>query len=177
MPRAVRVLGAGETPSPINDTLIIDSDARRGLQPSVISNSGAAIELDLPPPISLRTDDVVVLDTGELLSVVAAPEQLFEVRANFDVLARIAWALGDRHVPVQILPNRIRLRADAALHPLIAALGGKIAAIETPFEPESGAYDVGGGHHDDHRDHGQHDHSDGHGHHSHGHVHAAERKR
>ncbi|MGZ5827907.1 MAG: hypothetical protein ACXWJW_05170 [Xanthobacteraceae bacterium] len=78
---------------------------------------------------------------------------------------------------MQILPNRIRLRADAALHPLIAALGGKIAAIETPFEPESGAYDVGGGHHDDHRDHGQHDHSDGHGHHSHGHVHAAERKR
>jgi len=176
MPRAVRVLGASEARGPICDTLIIDSNARRGLRPNVVSNSGMTIEFDLPPPILLHTDDVLVIDTGELISVVAAPEQLFEVRANFDVLARVAWALGDRHVPVQFLPNRLRLHSNDALHALIGGLGGKVTPIEAPFEPEGGAYEIGSNEpHDRHPHH--HDHSHRHLHNSHGHVHGSERKR
>jgi urease accessory protein len=161
-------LRSGEPHEKISDTLILTSDQRRAQRAHVVSARGAAIDLDLPEPTALRTDDVLVLDTGERVDVVAAPEQLIEVRGEHAVLARIAWALGDRHVPAQFLPNRIRLRADPALTTLIAAIGGKVTAIEAPFEPEGGAY--AGRAHDQHRhDHDHHDYDHRHGHaHKHG---------
>jgi urease accessory protein len=107
---------------------------------------------------------------------VAQAEALIEVRADVAVLARLAWMLGDRHVPVEVLPNRIRLRRDPALEPLLTAAGGKVAMIEAPFEPEGGAYaasaHAAADHH--HHDHGDHDHAhDG----DHGHAHRHDRAR
>src|SRR5262249_36813552 len=102
--------------------------------------------------------------------IVAAPEALIEVRADLATLARIAWALGDRHVPVEFFTARLRLRHDEALTALITSLGGKIVAIEAPFEPEGGAY-AGGHHVHDHAHDDHHDHDHGHGHHSHDHKH------
>jgi urease accessory protein len=168
--RAIRVLGVDEPREPIHDTLILGYDERRGQRASVVSNRGVRVDIDLPAPAKLRTDDVLALDTGELVGVVAAAESLFEVRAEFATLARIAWALGDRHVPAQILPNRIRLRAEPALRFIVVALGGKVAAIEAPFDPEGGAYAVTPDGHDDHR---HHDHTEhGGDHHRHAHEHA-----
>jgi urease accessory protein len=168
-PRAIRLLRVGEPREKISDTLILTSAQRRVQRASVVSTRGAAIDLDLPEPVALRTDDVLVLDNGKLIDVVAAPEPLIEARGEHAVLARIAWALGDRHVLAQFLPNRIRLRADPALATLIANIGGKVTAIEAPFEPEGGAY-AGHGHHDhaghDHHDH-DHDHSHAHKHSGH----------
>jgi len=168
-PRAIRLLQAGEPHAKIHDTLILKSDERRTHRVRVTSARGIAIELDLPEPTALHTDDVLLLDNGELIDVVAAPELLLEVRGEHSVLARVAWALGDRHVPAQFLPNRIRLRDDPALKPLIAAIGGKMAAIEAPFEPEGGAYEAAQQHGHQHHDHGHHHH--GHDHHHHGHDH------
>jgi urease accessory protein len=114
----------------------------------------------------LRTDDLLVLNDGNLVEVVAAPEPLIEARAaGIAALARLAWHLGDRHVPVQVLPNRIRARRDGAIEGLLASLGAKVAAIEAPFEPEGGAYarheESACDHHDHHHDH---DHGHAHGH-------------
>jgi len=118
---------------------------------------------------AVRTDDLLLLENGALVEVVAAPEPLVEARAaDLAGLARLAWHLGDRHIPVQVLPNRVRARRDAALEALLKSLGAKVTLIEAPFEPEGGAYssshDHGHAHHD-------HDHAHDHHGHSHGHHH------
>src|SRR5262249_21662480 len=104
-------------------------------------------------------------DDGNLIEVVAEPEPLIEARAkDLTALARLAWHLGDRHVPVQLFANRLRVRRDAAIEALLARLGAKIVAIEAPFDPEGGAYIAAAhGHHhghDHHHDHHGHDHHD-----------------
>jgi urease accessory protein len=174
-PRAIRLLRACEPHAKISDTLILTGGERRAHRGPVVSARGVAIEFDLPEPASLRTDDVLALDNGGFVDVVAAPEPLIEVRGDHPMLARIAWALGDRHVPAQFLPNRIRLHEDADMLALIVKIGGKVTAIEAPFEPEGGAY-VGHVH-----DHGAHDHADhvhrDHDHHDHAHGHAHKHKR
>ena len=171
MPRASSCIAAGHRHDrPVVDTVILDY-VQRGLQNATVTGvKGTVIEIGLHQPGRLRTDDLLVLDDGNLVEVVAAPEPLIEARAaDVAALARLAWHLGDRHVPVQVLPNRIRARRDNAIEALLASLGAKVAAIEAPFEPEGGAYarpdDSACDHHD-------HDHGHGHGHgHTHEHDH------
>jgi urease accessory protein len=169
MSRATRVLTATERQSrPLADTVILDYAQRSAQKITVTGVKGSAIEIDLHAPARLRTDDLLLLDDGGLVEVVAASEPLIEARAG-DIagLSRLAWHLGDRHVPVQVLPNRIRARRDAAIEALLASLGAKVMLIEAPFDPEGGAYAASHGH--DHR----HDHGHSHNHHaySHGHNH------
>ena len=95
----------------------------------------------LPEPVMLRMGDAFELDDGSFVDIVVEPEPLIEVRGNdLTHLARLAWHLGDRHVPVQILANRLRLRRDGALEAMLAALGARLTPIEAPFDPEGGAY-------------------------------------
>ena len=167
MSRATSVLAATHRHDrPVVDTVILDSTQRSAQKVTVASVKGGTIEIDLRQPTRLRTDDLLVLEDGGLVEVVAASEPLIEARAA-DVagLSRLAWHLGDRHVPVQVLPNRIRARRDAAVEALLAALGAKVAIIEAPFEPEGGAYASSHGRSHDH-DHGHdHGHARGHKHH------------
>jgi urease accessory protein len=168
MPRVTRVLGHGERRGAAIDTLILNAEQRRDARGTATGLRGTRVELDLPPGTILRHDDVVELDTGEMVEIVAEAEPLHEIRADIATLARIAWTLGDRHIPVQILPSRIRFRRDAADERLTASLGTTVLAIEAPFEPEGGAYAV------DHAGHAHahdHDHDHDHHHHEHGHAH------
>jgi urease accessory protein len=160
MPRAIRVLSpADRHDRPVVDTVILDYAQRSAQKTAVTGVKGGTIEIDLHEPARLRTDDLLVLDDGGLVEVVAAPELLIEARAeDVGALSRLAWHLGDRHVPVQVLPNRIRTRRNAAIEALLASLGAKVTAIEAPFEPEGGAYkshvhDHGHSHRHHHHDH------------------------
>lgn len=172
MPRATSVItAAGRQDRPVIDTVILDYAQRSAQKITVTGVKGGVIEIDLRQPARLRTDDLLVLDDRGLVEVVAAPEPLVETRAG-DVagLSRLAWHLGDRHMPVQLLPNRIRARRDAAIEALLQSLGAKVTTIEAPFEPEGGAYESSPRHdhaHDhDHGDaHDRHGHAHGHGHH------------
>lgn len=175
MPCAVKVLAPGAAAAPAIDTLILTSDDRRNPRASVTGSKGTRVEFDFKDAIALRTDDRLLLDSGDVVEVVAAPEALIEVRADLATLARISWALGDRHVPVEFFTARLRLKRDDTLTALVTSLGGKITAIEAPFEPEGGAYAAGHAH-DHHHDHAHHDdhdhgHDHSHGHHHHGHKH------
>jgi urease accessory protein len=67
-------------------------------------------------------------------------------------VVRIAWHLGNRHLPVQLLGDRIRIRADHVIREMVERLGGHIDAIEAPFDPEPGAYAGGQHHHHGHDD-------------------------
>lgn len=187
MPRATSVIAASHRHDrPVADTVILDYATRSAGEGAVTSVMGRIIEIDLHGSVRLRTDDLLVLDDGALVEVVAAPEPLIEARAaDVAVLARLAWHLGDRHIAVQLLPNRIRARRDEAVETLLAALGAKVTLIDAPFEPEGGAYapaplpdhdhvhDAHCGHdhgHDHAHDHG-HDHHHDHAHSHHGHKH------
>jgi urease accessory protein len=165
MPRAIRVLSPAERGSrPLADTVILDYSQRSGQKLTVSGVKGSRFEIDLPQAARLRTDDLLLLDDGSLVEVLAAPEPLIEARAaDLAELARLAWHLGDRHVPAQLFANRIRVRAELTVEELLKSLGARIAHIEAPFEPEGGAYELSHGHGH------AHDHDHGHGHHHHDH--------
>jgi urease accessory protein len=176
MPRATGVIAASHRHDrDIVDTVILDHAQRSASKLSVATAKGGTIEIDLHGAVRLHTDDLLVLEDGTLVEVVAAPEPLIEVRAaDVAALARLAWHLGDRHIPVQLLPNRIRAQRDSAVEALLASLGVKVTPIDAPFEPESGAYAPmqARGHADHHgHDHAHcsHDHSHDHAH-DHGHA-------
>ena len=183
MPRASRVLHAAERrDTPVADTLILSHAQRQAQKGFLFGVKGTCVELDFAEPVRLRTDDALVLEDGGLVEIVAEPEPLIEARAgDLPALARLAWHLGERHVPIQVLERRLRLKRDPAIEALLQSLGAKVVAIEAPFEPEGGAYAAPAGdhHHHDHghgHDHHHHDHHDRDDHH-HGHDHSHDHKR
>lgn len=155
-----------------SDAVILDYRQRSAATGTVTSVNGVMINIALRGQVRLATDDLLLLDDGALVEVVAAPEQLLEVRAaDVAVLARIAWHLGDRHIQVELLPNRIRTRCDPAIEALLTSFGARVTVIKAPFQPEGGAYAALPVHGHDRHDH-PHDHTHDHSNdHAHGHVH------
>lgn len=171
MPRVTTVLAAGSYDAAgVADSVILNRAQRQAAHGTFTAVSGASIELDLRSPAMLRMGDALVLEDGRLVEVVAEAEPLLEVReADVGRLARLAWQLGDRHIPLQILPKRVRMSRDPTAEALLRRLGATPVAIEAPFEPEGGAYRVAAHphRHDDHDHAHHHDHDHDHGHHHH----------
>jgi urease accessory protein len=175
MRRVVRVIAAGGNNSaPRIDSIILGGDQRRVQAVHLTGVNGTLIGLMLPEPVLLRMGDALELDDGTLVDVVVEPEALTEIRGDdLTHLARLAWHLGDRHVPVQVLSNRLRMRRDAALEAMLGQLGARLTAIDAPFDPEGGAYAAQAAHAHGDAHHGHAHHAHGHHHdHAHGHDHA-----
>jgi urease accessory protein len=146
--------------------------------------SGEEIGIDLPPGTLMRHGDRLRLADGRVVAVEAAPERLMEVRAADAVgLARIAYHVGNRHVPLQLGAGWLRLLPDHVLRAMIERLGGRVAEVEDGFQPESGAYGHSHVHHQhDDQGHGgrihafdvRHDPDRGHRHEGGGHEHPRE---
>jgi urease accessory protein len=170
MPRATRVLPAAERDGGrVTDTLILPFAQRQAQQGFLFGVNGTCVELDFAEPVRLRTDDALVLDDGGLVEIVAEAEPLIEARvADAAALARLAWHLGGRHVPVQVMERKLRLRRDPAMEEFLAGFGAKLVAIDAPFEPEGEGMAA---HDHEHHDHHHHDHDHNHGHHHHDHDH------
>jgi urease accessory protein len=160
------------------DTVVLGFDDRHRRRMAMTGTRGLEFLLDLKEAVALRGGDALVLEDGRLIEVVAAPESLVEIRGTDPHhLVRVAWHLGNRHLPTQIVGKGLRIRRDHVIEDMVRGLGARVIVIEAPFDPEGGAYAGGGhgghGHHDDH-DHGQHDHRK-HDHdnanHDHGHAH------
>jgi len=151
------------------DSVVLDYDDRHRRRKAMKGTRGLAFLLDLPVAASLRSGDALVLEDGRLIEVVAAPELLLEVRCGDPLhLARIAWHLGNRHVPTQLLAKSIRIRRDHVLAEMLRGLGARMIEIEAAFDPEGGAYATAAGH-DHHDTHGHHHHEhSGHDGHDHG---------
>ena len=113
-----------------------------------------ALLLDLPQAHRLRDGDGLRLDDGRVVRVQARPEALLDIHAHDAAgLVRIAWHLGNRHLPVQMLGSHMRIRADHVIAEMVRGLGGHVREVEAPFDPEPGAYaGGGGGHHHHHGD-------------------------
>ena len=154
--RALSVLGAGEWTDGEIDQVLIDFDRRHRRRILLRTEGGLEVLLDLPQAVRLRHGDGLQLEDGGIVRVVAQPEKLLEIHAHSDAeLVRIAWHLGNRHLPVQLLGDRIRIREDHVIEAMIGLLGGHLDKIEAPFDPEAGAYAGGHSHsHGDDHDHG-----------------------
>jgi urease accessory protein len=148
--RASSVLPAGSWSGPI-DEVLIDFDRRHRRRIVLTTQSGRELLIDFPQAVRLRDGDGLALEDGGIVRVRARPEPLLEIHAHDDgELVRIAWHLGNRHLPVQLLGDRIRIRADHVIQEMVEGLGGHVEAVEEPFDPEAGAYAPGTGHHHDH---------------------------
>jgi len=107
----------------------------------LVADSGSAYLLDLPRAHHLVDGDGLALEGGGYIRVCAAPEPIFEIEAGDTAgLLRIAWHLGNRHLPVQVVGERLRIRVDHVIADMVAGLDGRITSLEAPFDPEIGAY-------------------------------------
>ncbi|CAH2599240.1 Urease accessory protein UreE [Rhodovastum atsumiense] len=162
MTRADTVLPAGSWDSAAaSDHVLVDFDRRHRRRILLRTEGGREVMLDLPHAVRLRHGDGLVLEDGSRIRVEARPEPLAEIHAHAEGdLVRIAWHLGNRHLPVQLLKaedgsDRIRIRADHVIEEMVEGLGGHVELIEAPFDPESGAYAGGHDHlHDEDGDEG-----------------------
>jgi urease accessory protein len=205
MIRATRVEGQHRWTEAAADTVVLDFDDRHRRRMAMTGTRGLEFLLDLENAVALRGGDALVLEDGRLIEVVAAAEPLLEIRGADPLhLVRVAWHLGNRHLPTQIMPKGLRIRKDHVIEAMVKGLGARIIEIEAPFDPEGGAYASSHAHaseahahaqahsshahahaHSSHdHDHGHHDHSEhhhhdehcDHDHHHHDHSHAHDHK-
>lgn len=157
MRRATGVRSAGTWQAPAADSVVLDQQSRHRRRIALDTISGGRVLLDLPRPVRLREGDALACDDGALILVRAADEPVMDLGAPDPVvLVRIAWHLGNRHLPVQVLPAGLRIRADHVIADMVRGLGGTVTEREAPFDPEPGAY-AGGHHHHHHHDGGDED--------------------
>jgi urease accessory protein len=178
MIRAARVLPHHRWDQAAADTVVLGFDDRHRRRMAMIATRGLKFLLDLENAVVLRGGDALVLEDGRLIEVVAAPEPLAEIRGlDPQHLVRVAWHLGNRHLPTQIMAKGLRIRRDHVIEAMVKGLGARVIEIEAPFDPEGGAY-AGGGHAaHDHSAHDHHHHDEGCDHeHHHGHSHAHDHK-
>ena len=161
MMRAIAVKAAGRWSGEAADRVVLDYDDRHRRRMAMKGRQGIAFLLDLSAAVDLHDGDALVLEDGGLVEVVAAPESLLEIRcADARHLARLAWHLGNRHVPTQLLSHALRIRRDHVLAELAVQLGADVIEVDAPFDPEGGAYAAADHHH--HR--GGHGHDEDHHH-------------
>ncbi len=148
--RAAAVLPATTWNGAPVDRVLIDWDRRHRRRILLRTEAGSDLLLDLPQATRLRHGDGLLLDGGGVVQVEARPEALLELHApSPDALVRIAWHLGNRHLPVQLLDGRVRIRADHVIADMVRGLGGHVLEVSAPFDPEAGAYAGGHHHHGD----------------------------
>ncbi len=153
------------------DRVVLSYDDRFRRRILLTGVAGTKVLLSLKEAVHLQSGDALVAEDGTLIEVEAAAEKLIEVRcaARADLL-RMAWHLGNRHLPTEITPKCLRIRYDKVILDMLHGLGAEALEVDAPFNPEGGAY--GGhakveGHSHDHSHSHEHAHS-----HDHGHSHA-----
>jgi len=141
MIRATSVIRAGRWGGAASDHVVLGYDDRHRRRLAMQGERGLTFLLDLAEATVLHQGDGLVLNDGRMIEVRAKPEPLLVVRASDPHrLARLAWHLGNRHVPAAIEPDRILIRPDHVIAEMLAGLGAEITAEEAPFDPEPGAY-------------------------------------
>lgn len=139
--RAIRVLAAESFDGDTDDHIVLDFDHRHRRRLMMTSASGRHFLLDLESAVALRHGDVLALSDGSHITVRAKPEDVAEVTTDDPkLLTRIAWHLGNRHLPTEILGDRLRIASDHVIVEMIVNLGGRVRILQAPFQPEGGAY-------------------------------------
>ncbi|MCU0832641.1 MAG: urease accessory protein UreE [Rhizobiaceae bacterium] len=160
----------------VHGRITLTSDERHRRRFALVSDAidgqpGIEFLLDLPEATLLRHGEGLLLEDGRVIEVIAAPEELHAVfGANPRHLLVIAWHIGNRHLPAEIMGNRIHIRRDPVIKAMLEGLGARVVDTFAPFTPEGGAY---GGRANPH-DHGHGSATDHYHEHGHGHGHSHE---
>lgn len=142
----------------IIDVITLDHGDRHRRRIVLNADGGTIFLLNLDKAYVLDDGDAILLDSGWLVEVRAAPERLIEIKADHPLeLLALAWHIGNRHVPAEIANDTIYIGYDHVLIDMLRGLGARVEVVERPFRPVRGAY---------HHEHDSHD-----GHHRHGHEH------
>ena len=158
LPRAGTVLRRGTWSGETADAVNLDFDARSRRRLVLTCEGGLSVLLDLPRPSALEQGDALTLDDSRLVAVRAAAEELLEVRCKTEAaLVRVAWHLGNRHLPTEIAEEALYIRYDHVIEEMLQGLGAETLRVSRPFQPERGAYAGGHGHTHSHA----HEHDDG----------------
>lgn len=140
-------------------SVVLDSSERHLRRKVIITDQGDRVMVDLPEAVLFCDGDVLMLEDGRAIVIIAAREKLYEIGPSAAVpLSHLAWHLGNRHLAAQIEEERILIQRDHVIRAMLLGLGATVAEVIEPFQPVHGAY------------HQKHDHGHAHGH-SHGHDH------
>ena len=172
-------------------TIELDWDVRQKSRFDVTDSQGRALGVFLPRGTAVRGGDVLLAEDGTFVKVLAAPQPVLRIThcsahgTLFDLI-RAAYHLGNRHVPIELQPDHLKIEPDHVLAQMLQRMHLIVAEVNEPFEPENGAYTAHGGHGHDHGGHGHelsaastahvhgpdcnHGHDHGHSH-DHGHAH------
>jgi|SRR5262245_13733300 len=144
----IRAAGTWNAASAV-DRVVLDAAERHRRRIALTGERGTAFLLDLPHATALKDGDGLVLEDGAIVRVAGKPEPLIEIAAQSPhEFARLAWHIGNRHVEMQVVGDRLRIRRDHVLEHMLRGLGARVIWIEAPFDPEPGAYVHG--HREDH---------------------------
>lgn len=131
---------AGHWSGPAADRLVLDYEARFLRRKRLVTEAGAELMVDLAETVSLDDGDALETGLGEMIEIRAAAEPVLKVTGD---LPRLAWHIGNRHTPCQIMGDHLLIRADHVLAGMLAGLGAETVALTAPFTPEGGAYGHG----------------------------------
>ncbi len=160
--RAIAVHPAGSWPEDAaQDTVTVDFDDRFRRRKVYLTDGGGSFLLDLAEATVMRDGDGLELEAGGFIRLRAAAEDLVSVTADSPAkLLRLAWHLGNRHLPTELDGERILIRHDHVIIRMLEGLGATLQKVRAPFNPEGGAYGEHNrlpehphGHHHDHDHH------------------------
>jgi len=178
-PRAVSVLAAGKAEATVPfGRAVLAHDERHLRRRAIELADGGKVLVDLPEPIALNDGDRLVLEDGRHVEIIAAREEVYDIRARDAVhLTELAWHIGNRHLAAGIEANRIIILRDHVIKAMLEGLGATVTEVSEPFKPVRGAYSGGHDHGHAHAEAHTHSHAEGNSHahgesHSHSHSHA-----
>jgi urease accessory protein len=145
-------------------TIELDWDVRQKSRFDATDSIGRSLGVFLPRGTVARGGDVLVAEDGSLIRVIAAPQAVLKIThctqhgTPYDLI-RAAYHLGNRHVPIELKPDHLKIEPDHVLADMLRAMHLIVHAVEEAFEPENGAYAAGGHHTHVEHSHGEHSHS------------------
>ncbi len=141
MKRALRIEPPGNWPRETAcASVTLDYDARHRRRLRLATDEGELFLLDLPRAVPMSHGDGLALDDGSWIEVRARIEALLEVTAPPQLLSRVAWHIGNRHIPAAIERDRILIREDHVIADMLRRLGAEVRQVSERFLPEAGAY-------------------------------------
>jgi urease accessory protein len=126
----------------------LDWDTRQKSRFDALDSEGRALGVFLARGQVVRGGDVLVVDDGSLVKVIAAPQSVLRITpcpthgSPFDLI-RAAYHLGNRHVPIELKPDHLKIEPDHVLADLLRAMHLTVTEVSEAFEPEAGAYTAG----------------------------------
>jgi urease accessory protein len=142
-------------------TVELDWDVRQKSRFDATDSAGRHLGVFLPRGTLVRGGDVLIAEDGSMVRVIAAPQPVLRIThcaqhgTPFD-LTRAAYHLGNRHVPIELQPDHLKIEPDHVLAEMLQSMHLIVNAVNEAFEPEGGAYSAGG-----------HSHAHGEAHHDH----------